>query len=77
MKLLINGLAKLIIGIVLIGLLPMPLILQSLWGLIPFAIYPVVIIIRIINEEKVLENGLEGYSEYKTRVKYRLIPFIW
>ena len=61
----------------LLMFLPMPLILQSLWGLIPFAIYPVVIIIRIINEEKVLENGLEGYSEYKTRVKYRLIPFIW
>ncbi len=61
----------------LLMFLPMPLILQSLWGLIPFAIYPVVIIIRIINEEKVLESGLEGYSEYKTRVKYRLIPFIW
>ena len=61
----------------LLMFLPMPLILQSLWGLIPFVIYPVVIIIRIINEEKVLENGLEGYSEYKTRVKYRLIPFIW
>ena len=61
----------------LLMFLPMPLILQSLWGLIPFAIYPVVIIIRIINEEKVLEEGLEGYSEYKKRVKYRLIPFIW
>ena len=57
--------------------LPIPLILQSLWGLIPMALYPVVIIIRIINEEKVLTEGLEGYSEYKTRVKYRLIPFIW
>ena len=61
----------------LLMFLPMPLILQSFWGLIPFAIYPVVIVIRIINEEKVLAEGLEGYSEYKTRVKYRLIPFIW
>lgn len=61
----------------LLMFLPMPLILQSLWGLIPFAIYPVIIVTRIINEEKVLEEGLEGYSEYKTRVKYRLIPFVW
>ena len=32
---------------------------------------------RIKNEESVLEEGLEGYKEYKTRVKYRVIPFIW
>ena len=61
----------------LLMFLPMPLILQSFWGLIPFAIYPVVIVIRIINEEKVLTEGLEGYADYKTKVKYRLIPFIW
>lgn len=61
----------------LLMFLPMPLILQSFWGLIPFAIYPIIIVIRIINEEKVLESGLEGYTEYKTQVKYRLIPFIW
>ena len=35
------------------------------------------IVIRINNEEKVLEDGLMGYKEYKTSVKYRLIPFIW
>ena len=57
--------------------LPLPLILGSLWGLIPFAIYPVIIIIRIANEEKVLTNELDGYKEYKTKVKYRLIPFVW
>ena len=61
----------------LLMFLPIPLILCSLWGLIPFALYPVIIVIRIINEEKVLENGLDGYTEYKTNVKYRLIPFIW
>ena len=61
----------------LLMFLPMPLILQSFWGLIPFAIYPVAIVIRIINEEKVLIEGLEGYAEYKKKVKYRLIPFIW
>ena len=61
----------------LLMFLPIPLILCSLWGLIPFALYPVIIVIRIINEEKVLENGLDGYTEYKSSVKYRLIPFIW
>ena len=53
------------------------MILQSFWGLIPMVLYPVVIVIRILNEEKVLERGLVGYSEYKKRVKYRLIPFVW
>ncbi len=57
--------------------LPLPLILGSFWGLIPFAVYPIVIIIRMINEEKVLTAGLDGYAEYKKKVKYRLIPFIW
>ena len=32
---------------------------------------------RIKNEEKVLEEGLEGYVEYKKKVKYRILPFIW
>lgn len=57
--------------------LPLPLILGSFWGLIPFALYPIVTVIRILNEEKVLTDGLEGYAKYKTKVKYRLIPFIW
>ena len=57
--------------------LPLPLILGSFWGLIPFALYPVIIVIRIFSEEKVLTEGLEGYSEYKNKVRYRLIPFIW
>ncbi len=61
----------------LLMFLPMPLVLGSFWGLIPFAIYPVAIVIRIINEEKVLCEGLDGYSEYRKKVKYRLIPFIW
>ena len=57
--------------------LPMPLILGSFWGLIPFSFYIIAIVMRILNEEKVLVNELEGYSEYKKKVKYRLIPFIW
>jgi protein-S-isoprenylcysteine O-methyltransferase Ste14 len=61
----------------LLMFLPLPLILGSFWGLIPFALYPAVIIIRILSEEKVLCAALSGYAEYKNKVKYRLIPFIW
>ena len=57
--------------------LPMPLILGSFWGLIPFALYPVLIVIRILNEEQVLAGELDGYTDYMKKVKYRLIPFIW
>ena len=57
--------------------LPLPLILGSFFGLIPFAIYPVIFVVRILNEEKVLTEGLHGYCEYKEKVRYRLIPFVW
>lgn len=57
--------------------LSMPLILGSLISFFIFLLYPVLIIIRIINEEKLLEKELIGYTEYKKKVKYRLIPFIW
>lgn len=61
----------------LLMFLPLPLILGSFWGIIPFALYPVVTVIRIFNEEKVLTDRLAGYAEYKKKVKYRLIPFVW
>ena len=57
--------------------LSMPLVLGSLISFFVFLIYPVLIIVRIINEEKLLEEQLEGYVEYKKKVKYRIIPFIW
>ena len=57
--------------------LSIPLVLGSVVSFIIFLIYPFTLAKRIKNEETVLENGLEGYSEYKQRVKYRLIPFIW
>lgn len=57
--------------------LSIPLVLGSFWALLCFIVYVPIIAVRIINEEKVLENGLEGYKEYKKKVKYRLIPFIW
>lgn len=57
--------------------LSIPFVLGSLISLVVFLIYPFLIAKRIRNEEQVLEEGLEGYSEYKTRVKYRMIPFLW
>lgn len=57
--------------------LSIPVILGSWWALLCFLPYVAVIVIRITNEEKVLEAGLEGYSDYKKRVKYRIIPFVW
>lgn len=57
--------------------LSMPLVLGSIISFVIFLAYPVIIAMRIKNEEKVLEEGLQGYSEYKQKVKYRLIPFVW
>ena len=57
--------------------LSMPLILGSIVSFVVFLAYPFIIAARIKNEEKVLTEGLEGYKEYKQKVKYRLIPFIW
>ena len=57
--------------------LSMPLILGSLISFIIFLIYPFIIAKRIKNEEQYLEKNLKGYKEYKKKVKYKLIPFIW
>ena len=57
--------------------LSMPLVLGSLISFLVFLTYPAIIISRLKNEEKFLEKELEGYAEYKQKVKYRLIPFIW
>ena len=54
-----------------------PLILGSLAALPVFLVYPVLIVRRIGNEEKVLKAELDGYADYCTRVKYRLLPHIW
>ena len=63
---------------VTIGLfLTMPLILGSLISFGIFLVYPLILVKRIKNEEKVLEENLQGYKEYKKKVKYRLLPFVW
>ena len=62
---------------VLLLFLSMPLILGSWLAFLPFLAFPYILIRRIHNEEQVLTDGLPGYADYKTRVKYRLIPFVW
>ena len=57
--------------------LAIPLVLGSWSSLIFFLHYPILIVIRIRNEEAVLTQGLVGYADYKRKVRYRLIPFIW
>ena len=61
----------------LLMFLSMPLILGSLVSFFVFLMYPILIGIRAVNEEKLLEKELKGYKEYKQKVKYRIIPFIW
>ena len=57
--------------------LSMPLVLGSPVSFVIFLAYPVILARRIRNEEKVLEEELQGYTEYKEKVKYRVIPFVW
>ncbi len=64
-------------AITILLFLSMPLILGSIYSFIIFLIYPILIALRIKNEEEVLEKELNGYTEYKKKVKYRIIPFIW
>lgn len=61
----------------LVLFLMMPLMLGSLISFVIFLAYPFIIAARIKNEEKILTEQLDGYKEYKEKVKYRLIPFIW
>ncbi|MBQ2271347.1 MAG: isoprenylcysteine carboxylmethyltransferase family protein, partial [Firmicutes bacterium] len=57
--------------------LAMPLILGSLISFVIFLVYPMIIGMRIKDEELFLEQELEGYREYKQKVKWRLVPFVW
>ena len=57
--------------------LMIPLVLGSWYALIAFAFYPAIIVVRIKDEEKLLTQELSGYADYKQKVKYRLVPFIW
>ncbi len=57
--------------------LSMPLVLGSLPSFAVMLAYILIIVKRILNEEEVLEEGLKGYKEYKEKVRYRIIPFVW
>ena len=57
--------------------LMMPLILGSMFAFVIMWVYIPIIVKRIKNEEEVLEKELKGYTEYKKKIRYRLIPFIW
>jgi len=55
----------------------MPLVLGSVLSFVIMLAYIPIIARRIQNEEQVLEQGLAGYAEYKRRVRYRMLPFLW
>jgi protein-S-isoprenylcysteine O-methyltransferase Ste14 len=55
----------------------MPLVLGSFYALIPLLIFPFQMSTRMKNEEEILEKGLDGYIQYKEKVPYRIIPFVW
>jgi protein-S-isoprenylcysteine O-methyltransferase Ste14 len=54
-----------------------PLALGSWWGLITVVPITIVIILRLLDEEKLLTKSLHGYSEYRDEVRRRLVPFVW
>ena len=64
-------------SVTLLLFLSMPLVLGSVYAFLIFLAYPFIITKRIKHEEEFLEKELNGYREYKQKVKYRLIPFIW
>jgi protein-S-isoprenylcysteine O-methyltransferase Ste14 len=54
-----------------------PLALGSLWGFVPLALMIPVLIWRLLDEERFLAKNLSGYTDYQSRVRHRLIPFVW
>ena len=64
-------------SVTLLLFLAMPILLGSVYALAVFLAYPFIIAKRIKGEERLLEAELDGYVDYKKKVKYRLIPFIW
>lgn len=64
-------------SVTLLLFLSMPLVLGSVYSFLIFLAYPFIIAKRIEDEEKFLEKELDGYAQYKQKVKYRLIPFVW
>ena len=75
-----RAMAKFLGGLALMGLLlflSMPLVLGSTISFVIMLAYIPIISGRIRNEERVLEEGLAGYADYKRRVRHKVIPFVW
>jgi len=64
-------------SVTLLLFLSMPIVLGSIYSFLIFLVYPFIIVKRVKGEENFLEKELAGYGEYKQKVKYRLIPFVW
>ncbi len=64
-------------SVTLLLFISMPIVLGSVYAFAVFLVYPFIIAKRIKGEEAFLEKELAGYSAYKKKVKYRLIPFVW
>lgn len=54
-----------------------PLLLGSLWALIPALIGDCILVVRTVLEDNTLKKELDGYKDYANRVRYRLLPGIW
>ncbi len=61
----------------LLMFLAMPIVLGSWWAVIPFVFYIPIIVVRTLDEEKLLRQELRGYTDYCTRIRWRIIPFVW
>ena len=61
----------------LIMMLGIPLALGSAWALAAFAALAVLIVIRLIDEERLLATSLPGYTDYRNRTRFRLVPHVW
>ena len=61
----------------LLMFLAMPVVLGSWWAVVPFVFYVPLIVVRIIDEERLLREELRGYTDYCSRVRWRIIPYVW
>jgi protein-S-isoprenylcysteine O-methyltransferase Ste14 len=61
----------------IVMLLFTPLALGSFWGLLAFPPILAAVMVRIVGEEKYLAKNLQGYEDYRRKVRYRLVPFVW
>jgi protein-S-isoprenylcysteine O-methyltransferase Ste14 len=61
----------------ILGFLATPFALGSIWGIVPAALLCIVVVVRLVHEERYLSKNLPGYAAYCQRVRYRLVPRVW